>query len=513
MNGAEALVRTLAKAGVDVCFANPGTSEMHFVAALDRVPGVRCVLSLFEGGATGAADGYARMADRPAATLTHLGTGLTNSLANVHNARKAQTPMVNIIGDHATYHLQYESPLKSDVEALARPMSHWLGRADTAAEVGPKAAEAIAAALVEPGQIASLILPADASWNEGGVVGTVPASPPAAIVGEDAIRDTAAALRDGNALVLLGGKALRAAPAEVAAAIAAGTGNRIAAQGRDPRIERGAGRVAVPRLPTMTGPAVEALRGIKTIVLVGSKPPVANFAHPGKPSLFAPEDCRYVTLATGADDMADALYRLADALGIKADGSLRIARADIAPAEGALTLEGIAQSLAALMPDNAILCDEAVTSGRPVFAATRAAAPHDYLSLTGGAIGIGLPLAAGAAVACPDRKVILLQADGSGLYTVQSLWTHASENLDILTIVYANNAYAILRNELKNVGIDNPGTNAIRMLSFDNPAIDWTGIARGFGVPAERVTSMEGFNAALRAGVSQRGPSLIEVAL
>lgn len=513
MNGAEALVRTLAGGGVDVCFANPGTSEMHFVAALDRVPGVRCVLSLFEGGASGAADGYARMAGKPAATLTHLGTGLTNSLANVHNARKAHTPMVNIVGDHATYHLKHESPLKSDIEGLARPMSHWVGRAQTSAEVGPKAAEAIAAAHLTPGQIATLILPADASWSEGGNVGKVAATAKPKSVSSDAVRAAAAALRDGSAVLLLGGLALRAPLIELAGAIAAKTNAKLLAQGRDPRIERGAGRAPIARLPTLTGPAVEALKDVRSIVLVGSLPPVANFAHPGKPSVFAPSTARFIELASGADDIPQALAALADEIGAKPDGSLRLARRNVDVPNGAITPEKLAQSLAALMPENTILCDEAVTTGRPVFAATQAAAPHDYLALTGGAIGIGVPMAAGAAIACPDRKVILLQADGSGLYTAQSLWTHASENLDILTIVYANNSYAILRNELKNVGIDNPGENAIRMLSFNKPRIDWVSLSKGFGVPATRATTMDEFNVAMRASVTQRGPSLIEVAL
>jgi acetolactate synthase-1/2/3 large subunit len=513
MNGAEALVRTLAGGGVDVCFANPGTSEMHFVAALDRVPGVRCVLSLFEGGASGAADGYARMAGRPAATLTHLGTGLTNSLANVHNARKAHTPMVNIVGDHATYHLAHESPLKSDIDGLARPMSHWLGRAATSAEVGAMAAQAIAAANVAPGQIATLVLPADASWSEGGTVGKATAKAAPAPVSNDALREAAAALRGGDSCLLIGGGALRAPLIELAGAIAAKTKAKLLAQGRDPRIERGAGRAPIARLATLTGPAVEALKDMRSIVLVGAQPPVANFAHPGKPSVFAPKTCRFVELASGAQDIAGALAALADEVGAKVDGSLRVARRNFDLPDGAITPEKLAQSLAALMPENAILCDEAVTTGRPFFAATQAAAPHDYLALTGGAIGIGLPMAAGAAIACPDRKVILMQADGSGLYTAQSLWTHASENLDILTIVFANNAYAILRNELKNVGIDNPGENAIRMLSFNKPPIDWVSLSKGFGVPATSATSMDEFNRALKAGVAQRGPSLIEVAL
>lgn len=513
MNGAEALVRTLAASDVDVCFANPGTSEMHFVAALDRVPGVRCVLSLFEGGATGAADGYARMAGKPAATLTHLGTGLTNSLANVHNASKARTPMVNIVGDHATHHLVHDSPLKSDVDALARPMSQWFARAMTSAEVGPRAADAITAARTLPGQIATLVLPADASWSEGGVAAVAETPPIPAAVSSSTIREVAQALRKGRALLLIGGHALKAERIELANAIAESTHTMILSQGRDPRIERGAGRAPVTRLSTITNAAIETLKDIQTIILVDAKMPVANFAYPGKPSVFAPGECAFVELASGAQDIGAALSALADELGVKANPSRRIARVQTSAADGNITPDKIAQSLAAYMPVNTILCDEAVTTGRPVWGATKAAAPHDYLALTGGAIGIGLPMAAGAAIACPDRKVILLQADGSSLYTIQSLWTHANENLDILTIVLVNNAYAILRAELKNVGIDNPGANAIRMLSFDNPKISWTDLAKGFGVPASKVASMEDFNRALQVGVRERGPRLIEVLL
>ena len=513
MNGAESLVRTMAASGVDVCFANPGTSEMHFVAALDRVPGVRCVLSLFEGGATGAADGYARMAEKPAATLTHLGTGLTNSLANVHNAHKARTPMVNIVGDHATYHLYYESPLKSDVDALARPMSHWLARANVSAEVGPLAAQAITAARTLPGQIATLVLPADASWSDGGIAALATPAPTPTQVSAETVRTAAQALRKGRTLLLLGGHALKAERIEIANAIALATGAMILSQGRDPRIERGAGRAPITRLSTITNAAIETLKDIERIVLVDAKMPVANFAYPGKRSVFSTDGCEFIELANGSQNVGDALRALADEVSAKIDASQRITRIQTPAAEGSITPDKIAQSLAAFMPDNTILCDEAVTTGRPVWGATKAAAPHDYLALTGGAIGIGLPMAAGAAIACPDRKVILLQADGSSLYTIQSLWTHANENLDILTIVLVNNAYAILRGELKNVGIDQPGTNAIRMLSFDNPKISWSNLAKGFGVPASQVSTMEEFNRALKAGVSERGPRLIEVLL
>lgn len=513
MNGAESLVKTLAQSGVDVCFANPGTSEMHFVAALDRVPGVRCVLALFEGVATGAADGYARMADKPAATLLHLGTGLTNGLANLHNAKRANTPIVNIVGEHATYHVKYDAPLTSDIRALAQPMSHWMKSAATSAEVGPLAAEAITVSKTAPGQIATLILPADTAWTEGGVVATAASPPRLRQVAAAKMKEAAEALRKGSALLYLGGAALRARPVEVAAAIAAKTGTTCLAQPRDPRIERGAGRAHIGRLSTATGAAVKVLEEFKSIVLVGARAPVSIFAHPGKPSVLTPDGCNIVTLAEGGDDLAAVLEALAEELGVKVGNELRqpLVKPDLAA--GNITPEKLAQSLAAALPENAIVCDEAVTTGRPVYGALRQAQPHDYLALTGGAIGEGMPMATGAAIACPDRKVVTLQADGSAMYTVQALWTQACERLNILTILYANNSYAILRNELQNVGIANPGANAIRMLSFTDPPLGWVSIARGMGVAAERATTMEEFNRVLAAGIAHRGPFLIEVAV
>src|SRR6202453_4270285 len=174
MNGAESLIRTLLGAGVEVCFANPGTSEIHLVAALDHMPEVRCVLGLFEGVVTGAADGYARMKEKPACTLLHLGPGLGNGLANLHNASRAQVPIVNIIGQHARYHLLYDAPLTSDIEAIARPYSKWLRTPSAASAIGRDAAEALVAARTAPGQIATLVVPADVAWTDGAAGATIP---------------------------------------------------------------------------------------------------------------------------------------------------------------------------------------------------------------------------------------------------------------------------------------------------------------------------------------------------
>lgn len=514
MNGAESLVKTLVAGGVEVCFANPGTSEMHFVAALDSVPGIRCVLCLFEGGAAGAADGYARMAGKPAATLLHLGPGLGNAIANLHNARRARSPVVNVVGEHATYHVPYDAPLTSDIEGLARPVSAWVRTSRDASSVGRDAAEAIAAAAAAPGQVATLILPADAAWNGGGKVGEVPPVPAPGLPPPSAIDDAARALRLGPAaMLLLGHKALGAEALDWAGAIAAKTGCRLMAQMSNARMERGAGRVPIDRIPYPVDMALDTLKAVRRLVLAGTHAPVAFFAYPGKPSALTAKECAIQTLATPADDLLGALKALAGAVGAKLSDAPRQKAAPPDLPRGALTSEKIACVLGALMPENAIVCDESVTTGRGFFPATRGAQPHDWLQLSGGAIGLGIPMAAGAAVACPGRKVIGLEADGSGMYTLQSLWTQARERLDVTTLIWANRAYAILRGELAQVGAHNPGRKALDMLSLDDPALDWVKLAGGMGVEGVRVKTCEELIDAFRAGLKRSGPFLIEVAL
>jgi acetolactate synthase I/II/III large subunit len=516
MNGADALCDTLLAGGVDTCFANPGTSEMHFVAALDRKPRMRCVLGLFEGVVTGAADGYARMADKPAATLLHLGPGLANGLANLHNAKRGYSPMINIVGDHATYHLQHDAPLTSDIESLARPMSDWVGRVKDADHVSHDAAQAIGEARTAPGRIATLILPADAAWTETHAPLSQVASPAARVaVSQQQIRDAAAAIRSGKRTTLmLSDVALRADALEVAGRIAKATGVGLISQQSNARMERGAGRVAIERVPYPIEQAVETLKHVEQLILVGAKAPVAFFAYPGKPGVMTPEQCAIIPLADPGHDLLHALQWLADELGVG-----REVQADMPELKrpelptGRLTPNAVATALAALMPEGAILCDESVTSGRNLFQFTRSVPQHDYLQLTGGAIGLGLPLAAGAAIACPDRKVICLEADGSGMYTVQALWTHAREALDVVTIVFANRSYAILHGELRGIGDGEPGANARRMLDIDQPALQWTHLATGMGVEAARATTAEEFGHALQAALSRKGPFLIEAVI
>jgi acetolactate synthase I/II/III large subunit len=516
MNGAEALVRTLLGSGIDMCFANPGTSEMHFVAALDRVEGMRCVLCLEEGSVTGAAEGYARMAEKPASTLLHLGPGLANGLTNLHNARRGYSPMVNIVGEHATYHRVYDAPLTSDIEAVAKTFSHWVHMATEAGSVAQDAAGAIAAARRPPGQIATLILPADVAWNEAP---DGPAAPPAIArpepVEPDALRRAAAILRSGEpAAILMTGRALRATSLDVAGRIAAATGCRLLAQTSNARMERGAGRVAVERIPYPVDAALKTLHGLKHLILIGGKAPVAFFAYPDKPSVLTPSVCEIFTLARIDQDLEAALAGLAEELGAtKHAPAAEPLKRPAPPQSGPITPETLAATLAAQLPENAVVVDESISVGRAFYASLRNAPPHDWLQLTGGAIGDGLPLATGAAIACPDRPVICLEGDGSAMYNIQSLWTQAREKLDVTTLVMNNRSYAILKGELANVGAQNAGPKALDMMSLDKPDIDWSALARSLGVESHRASTVEELNRALDASLAARGPQLIDVVL
>ena len=515
MNGAESLVRTLVNAGVEICFTNPGTSEMHFVAALDRVPGMRCVLGLFEGVVTGAADGYARMKDKPASTLLHLGPGLGNGLANLHNARKAQSPIVNIVGDHATYHLEHDAPLTADVEGIAWPVSAWVRTSRDARSVAGDGAEAVAAAWTRPGQVATLILPANTAWEESDGPATMAPLTGPPRVAEERVKSVAAVLRSGEpTVILMTGHALRAHGLEVAGAIAAASGARLMGQMSNARLARGAGRVSIERVPYPVDQALGMLAGVKNMVLVGAKAPVAFFAYPDKPSLLWPKDCAVHTLAEAHQDTVHALEWLADELDAPLDGAvLQSLERSPLPADGPLDIDAIAQAVGALLPENAIVADEAIGSGRGMHPFTMGSPPHDWLQICGGAIGLGLPMATGAALACPDRKVVGLQADGSAMYTLQALWTQAREGLDVTTVLFANRAYASLKHELFNVGAHNPGRTALDMLEIGRPDLDWVALARGMGVEAGRATTNAEFVRELRAGLASEGPYLIEAVI
>jgi acetolactate synthase-1/2/3 large subunit len=514
MNGAESLIRTLLAGGVDHCFTNPGTSEMHFVAALDRAPQMRCVLGLFEGVVTGAADGFYRMSGRPASVLLHLGPGLTNGLANLHNARRAASGIINIVGQHATWHLEHDAPLASDIEGLARPLSHFVRTSQSAGSVAADTAAVIAAAREQPGKIATLILPGDAAWNEAAGIGAPLSIPSPSAPAPTAIEASARVLAAGEpTLIVLAGRALRADALHFAGRIAGRTGCRIASQFFSARIERGAGRVPVERIPYAVDAALSFLRGFRHLILVETSEPVAFFAYPNKPSLLKPPGCDVHVLSSPGEDSLAALGQLADAVGAKAADARLQSRGSGTLPTGALTPQTIAQALAALIPENGIVVDESLTTGRETYSLTAGAAPHDTLQNMGGSIGFGTPVAAGAAVACPDRKVICLEGDGSLMYTLQSLWTHAREGLDITTIVFANRAYQILKGEFDNVGAGVPGARARDMLEIDRPTLDFVSLARGLGLAATRVADAGEFCTALARATAAEGPQLIEVVL
>jgi acetolactate synthase I/II/III large subunit len=515
MNGAESLIRTLVAGGVDTCFTNPGTSEMHIVAALDRVTEMRCVLGLFEGVVTGAADGYARMTRKPACTLLHLGPGLANGTANLHNASKGHVPLISLVGQHPAYHLKYDAPLTSDIEGIARPYSHWLRTSRATAEIGRDATDAIIAAGNEPGYIATLIVPTDVAWSDGGSIGPKPSVPHAPLPSSDNVERAAALLRSGGpTALLLTGSALHGQGLKAAGRIAAATGARLLAPYPFARMERGAGRVPVQRLPYVPDQAVEVLKEFRQLILAGATAPVSYFAYRGKSSVLTSPDCAVHVLAAPAEDSAGGLAALAAAMSLN-DGSKVLTQDAERPSapSGEITLPGLAMAVAAFLPENAIVIDEAMTSGRGMMAASRGAAPHDWLANTGGSIGIALPLAVGAAVASPDRRVLCLTADGSGMYTLQALWTMAREGLNVTTVVFANRAYGVLQWEYSGLGVGSPSSRAADLFNIGRPDIDWVSLAKGVGVPAARATSLDAFGDLLCRGFAAEGPSLIEILL
>jgi acetolactate synthase-1/2/3 large subunit len=511
MNGAENLLQTLVAAGVEVCFANPGTSEMHLVAAIGKSVAMRPVLCLFEGVASGAADGYARMTDRPALTLLHVGSGFANSMANQHNAKRARVPLVNLVGDHADYHLQYDAPLTSDVPGHAGLVSDFVRVSESPDDLAQAGADAVQAALHGAGRVATFIAPANHAWEEA-VEAVAPRTPSGLEPVDDETLDVVIeALRNGRqTLLFLGGRALREDALLAAGRIAASTGARLLSEVFPARLQRGAGRVQLDRLPYFAEAALEKLADVEQLVLVGAPAPVAFFAYPGKPSWLAPEGCEILTLATIDQDAAAALAAVARRLGARKAPPLAEPAPGLPPPSGELSPVAIGQSLTRLLPEDAIVVDEAATCGLGIFPTTARAARHDWLTLTGGAIGIGLPLALGAAIACPERKVVALQADGSAMYTLQALWSMAREQTDVVIVIMNNRSYAILNIELARVGAGTPTPKTLSMLNLSRPDLDFVALAAGLGVAASRAATAEEFDSQLAEALSQPGPRLIE---
>ncbi|MBC2665988.1 acetolactate synthase large subunit [Novosphingobium flavum] len=514
MNGAQTLVNTLVDQGVDICFANPGTSEMHFLAALDN-PRMRSVLCLFEGVATGAADGWYRMKDKPASTLLHLGPGLANGLANIHNAKRASSGMVNIVGEHSVSHLKYNPPLSSDIEGLARPLCHWVRRADSADTIAWDAAQAVEVASEHPGKIATLILPGDVSWREVKSPATPPVgNRPRKAVDPARIEHVARILRSGEpAMLILANKATRGRALDLAGKIAKATGARLGSQFFTARIERGAGRTPIERIPYAVAQATAFLAPIRHIITVETVEPVAFFSYPDKPSLMKQEGTSVHPLVEADEDSELAFEALLDALGASQTTGLVQERIVTPPPTGALNPISIAHALAAAIPENCIVVDESLTTGRESMGLTMGAAPHDLINNMGGSIGYSTPVATGVALACPDRPVLCMVGDGSAMYTIQSLWTQARENLNVTTVIFANNSYAILKLEYANMGAGEPGPQAMNMIDIGNPKIDWLAMAKSMGVRSVAVETAEDFTRTLAECLAEPGPKLIEVRL
>ena len=512
MNGAESLIKTLVDSGVEVCFTNPGTSEMHFVAALDEVAGMRCVLGLFEGVVSGAADGYARMAGKPAATLLHLGPGLGNALANIHNARKGHVPIINIVGDHATYHLEYDAPLTSDIEGIAAPVSHWVHTATDPEDIAAAAATAVHEA--GSNRVSTLVLPADVSWGENPRGPSAPTQPRELPLVDPVRLDEAVRALDAGprAMILMGGGVVTAEMGDLAGRIAASTGARLCLETFPTRVARGAGRAVMERLPYLAEQAIEFLADVDQLILVGAATPVSFFAYPGVPSVLSADQCNVLTLATADQNRASALKDLLLLLGDKTANAKVYEQTEIPLPSGELNAMSLSQGLAGLLPAQAVVVDEGATTALPTFPLTAQAAPHDWLALTGGSIGFGLPCAVGAAIAAPERKVVCLEGDGSAMYTVQSLWTMARENLDITVVICNNAKYNILELEFARTGArgGKPGPKAADMLHIGNPDLDFVDIARGMGIEAVRATTAEEFCTAFATAMAEHGPRLID---
>lgn len=513
MNGAEVLVNTLENNGVEVCFSNPGTSEMHLVAAMNKSSKLRPVLALFEGVVTGAADGYGRMAEKPACTLLHLGPGLGNGLANLHNAKRGGSPVINIVGDHPAYHLQYDSPLTTDIAAIARNVSNSVHTVSSIRSVGVDTARAAQEAMQNNGQVVTLILPANVAWEEGAFPASALPAFQMPLVDETIITTVVNALKKTTKkALLLRGDALKGEGLRAAGRIAKATGARLFSDTFSPRMERGAGYVSVERLPYRSEDIRYCLEEFELLVLVGSLPPVAFFAYPGKLGWPIPDHCRLMTLAHPHEAITEALQTLDQMLNIPQNAPGAVASLILAslPVGGPLNPENIMRIISYLLPEKAIICDESVSSGFPYYHLTANSRPHDYLQLTGGAIGSMLSASVGAAIACPERKVVCLVGDGSAMYTIQALWTMARERLDVIVLVYANNKYAILQEEMKRMGAENIDSQWPSMLDIGNPELNWVKLAESMGVEAVSVKTTDKLVAVLRAAIKNTGPIVIE---
>jgi len=510
MNGSECLVGTLINHGVDLLFTNPGTSEVGLLAEIGSSEQIRAVPVLFEGIAAGAADGYFRMTGRPAATMLHVGPGLANAWSALHNAAKARSGVVNIVGQLSEAHLELESPLKSDILALATSVSDVVRYPLSTARVGIDAKAAADAA--KRGKVATLVMANDVGWCDGAELATPPEAQDADTHGA---LDPAAmtALKQGpRTLLLLGGLALDVGAQRDAAAIASATGCSVMIEWASARCERGGDLPSWARIPYPVDEAVRALVAYDTIVLCGATEPIAFFNYCNSPSRLAAPSTRVIDLHPEGADERPALSAARRALASDP------ARPCHPPAArytyGApKSPDPVSAAIAAALPQDAIIVNEAITSASDLFAASAAAPRHTWLDNLGGSIGFALPVSIGAAIGAPDRRVITLCGDGSTMYSPQGLWTIAREELDITVLVFANQAYKILVSELVRTSDTNLDDQAVSLLQLNNPEIRWTELAHSLGVASTRVSSCDQLKSALMSAFGTKGPRLIEVAI
>jgi acetolactate synthase-1/2/3 large subunit len=519
-SGAQALLETARELGVRVCFANPGTTELALVRALDEVAEIRPVLGLFEGVCTGAADGYARVSGTPALTLLHLGPGLANGLANLHNARRANSPIINIVGDHATWHLPFDAPLTSDIESLATPMSGHVIRLKSAATIVSSMREAVAESISPPGRVVTLIAPSD-FMEEPVEAESVPLAPGAQVRAalpvraERIVSACSRLLAAEAAVILLGSDALNERAQRAAAAIAQATGARLLMESYPAIVPLGADLPRLERLAYFPDDVIKQL-GHSTVLLAGARAPVSYFGYAGQPSKLV-DDTRLIELSSPGEDGTLALEQLAEQVRGAAAKPARASPPPPPPPQpdepATLSPTSLAEALVQQIPQGAIVSLEGSTAGGPYLQRAHRARRHRVMTNTGGAIGQGLSCAVGAAVAAPEARVICLQSDGSAQYTVQALWTMARERLNVTVILCANHRYGILQTELRRSGAGLDRSATARLTRLDTPCVDWVALAKGYGVPASRVTTTEEFRRALTAGLQTQGPHLIEAQL
>jgi acetolactate synthase-1/2/3 large subunit len=512
MNGAELLLKTAIKAGIEVCFSNPGTTEMPLVNAFDKYPGIRPVLGLFEGVCTGAADGYARMAQKPAMTLLHLGPGFGNGIANLHNAKRAKTPLFNVVGEHASWHLPYDPLLAMDIEALAGSVSQWFHTVKDPEQIMSDTARAIVSA--QKGAISTLIVPCDYQWAEveDGEI-TLPA-PDKQPVDTEVIQTAAdLLLSKRKCAVIIGGQAASEKGLATLARIKSAVSCDLYYETFPARIEQGAGYPDMYRIPYLPEMAIDLLKQYEIILCLGVREPVAFFGYQGMPSLFTSKTQEKLIIETRDESLLDALNSIAAIIKAPDQANPEILSSYNPPLIPSGPLDGAkaGQVVAALQPANAIVVEEAITNGFVYHLVTNNIRPFTMLTLTGGSIGQGPACAAGAAIACPDRPVINYQADGSAMYTVQSLWTQTRENLNVTTLICSNRSYDILNMEMTRSGNTSPGVNAKRMT--DLTGIDWVKLGEAQGVPSVSVNTCEALADAMEKALAEEGPHLIEMQL